>query len=134
MTRAVDGLAGVFAEIASERKRQDAKWGVQNHPSVDAVLEGRVGGCSPDRMCEHYEIPSEARAKFMCQNAALHGECTFTHIAVEELSEAVSAENDIDRRVELVQLAAVIVQWIQAIDRRFARSKPPRRRAAGGGA
>jgi hypothetical protein len=104
----------VFDEIQAERARQDAKWGQQDHPSIPPILADR----HPTRWCEEYEIPTEERAKFMCQTAAKRGECTFTHIAVEELSEAVECKDDAERRGELVQLAAVIVQWIQAIDRR----------------
>lgn len=108
----------VTHEIELERDRQDYKWGEQNHPSVDPVLANRKGGCAPDQMCEEYEIPSEARAKAMLRIAVGRGECTYTHIALEELCEAVSCKTDEERRGELVQLAAVIVAWIQAIDRR----------------
>lgn len=107
----------VYAEIIAERNRQDAKWGEQNHPSLDPILTGRNGGASPQRLCEEYEIPSEARAKFKCNEAAEKRVLSWAHIAVEELSEAVSAIDDKTRRGELIQLAAVIVEWIQSIDR-----------------
>ena len=56
------------------------------------------------------------------------GNCTWAHIAVEEMAEAVEAATDAAQgrgvlaalRKELVQLAAVIVAWIEAIDRRGA--------------
>lgn len=50
-------------EILAERKRQDVKWGEQNHPSFDQTLLGRSGGCTPQRMAKEYEIPREALAK-----------------------------------------------------------------------
>jgi hypothetical protein len=111
----------VLREVAAERVRQDAKWGQQNHPSVDQTLARRRGGCTQERMCEEYEIPSEDRAKQKCENATANGTVTYAHIAVEEMSEAVSAKYDTARRVELVQLAAVVVGWIEAIDRRVGR-------------
>ena len=115
----------VLVDVLTERTRQDAKWGEQNHPSVDAVLMGRSGGCGPERMADEYEIPWADRAKALCDDAAERGECTWAHIAVEELCEAVEAavESDAACRGELVQLAAVIVAWIQCIDRRASAPK-----------
>ena len=110
----------IYEEIQAERARQDAKWGEQNHPSFDTVLMDRVGGCTPQRMCEEYEIPSEMRAKYLCQSA--DRDVTWPHIAVEELCEAVSTLDEKNLRGELVQLAAVVVQWIECIDRRAASS------------
>ena len=110
----------IYDEIQAERVRQDAKWGEQNHPSADRVLIERKGGCSPERMCENYELPNEARAKWLCQEHERRGDISWPHIAVEEMSEAVAAFADgseIAGRVELVQLAAVIVGWIECIDR-----------------
>lgn len=48
------------------------------------------------------------------------GTGTWSDILVEELTEAIEADNDEDLRAELVQVAAVAVQWIAAIDRRTA--------------
>lgn len=107
--------AGIFAEIDAERRRQDVKWGpVRRQPDVDPVLAAR--GAPGQRICEEHEIPSEARAKFLCQNAERRGECSFTAIVVEELSEAVEKYSDIPAmRVELIQLAASVVKWIEAV-------------------
>lgn len=106
-------MKSVLEEIAKERQRQDDKWGEQNHPSVDHKLKAR----GPERLCEEYEIPSESRAKFMCDLADERKELTWAHIAVEELSEVVAAPDEQKRREELVQLAAVVVAWIERIDR-----------------
>lgn len=110
----------IIYEILVERKKQDVKWGEQNHPSVDPILTERPGGCTPERMCEEYELPTENRAKSSCNIATKNGKLTFTHIVVEELCEAVSAVDDDARREELIQLGACVVQWIEAIDRRKA--------------
>ncbi len=106
----------VINDIRNERQRQDEKWGVQHWPSLNQVLITREGGCTPERMCEHFEIPSEDRAKFLCENSFKNDEGTWTNIIVEELSEAVCAPDEASRRTELVQLAACVIAWIEDID------------------
>lgn len=140
-----DPTKNVLAEIAAERARQDAKWGEQNHPDVDRVLTDREGspkvipspfgnvdagrypgGCTAARMAEEYGVPTASRARANCDGAAKIGQCTWAHIAVEELAEAIEAATEAqqgrapvaDLRKELVQTAAVIVAWVEAIDRR----------------
>lgn len=113
--------SGVVGEVLAERQAQIAQWGEQDYPSVDPVLTGRPGGCDAVRMGEQYEMPSEVRAKFLCRNAFENGDGTYAHVAVEELAEAICAPTDDLRRGELVQLAAVCLGWIEAIDRRAAR-------------
>ena len=81
--------------------------------------QGRHGA----RMCEEYEIPSETRAKQICETMHDRGEMTWGHIAVEELSEVISAKNDDERRKELIQLAAVTIAWIESIDRMTPKSE-----------
>lgn len=113
-------ISTVLGEVEDEIQRQDGKWGQQNHPDFDQVLLTRLGGCTPQRMAEHYEIPSESRAKQGCQTYFGRGEGNWAWVLLEEFCEAVGACNDgKDRlREELVQVAAVTVQWIAAIDRR----------------
>ena len=107
----------IFEEIKLERQKQNAKWGEQNHPCLDETLLKRNGSCTSERMCEHFEIPSENRAKFLCENSFKKGEGTYAHIAIEELSEAISSFDINNRRTELIQLTAVCVAWIEKIDR-----------------
>ena len=111
----------IFEEYKQERERQDKKWGPQSWPSLNQVLVNRDGGCTPQRMCEHFEIPSENRAKFLCDHAFETNEGCWPPIVVEELSEVVSAENEEKRRQELIQLGAVVTAWIQDIDKRNGR-------------
>lgn len=112
----------VFREVMSEQVRQYVKWGEQNHPSVDVMLhqQGRIY----ERMSEHYEVPTQQRAKFLCDKAAKDGDVTYSHIIIEELCEAINSVDDSERRIELIQLAACVVQWIQAIDRRNEKAQP----------
>ena len=90
-------------EVFDERKRQDAKWGEQNHCSI-----------SPDGT---FVVDDEATAKFQCELAAKTGRLAWSDIACEELAETLHAGSDTDRRAELVQLAAVIFAWVECIDR-----------------
>lgn len=118
----ISPLQRALDDVVAERERQDAKWGEQNHPSVDPVLTRRSGGCTPQRMAEEYEIPSATRAKWLCGIRHKRGDGTWADIVVEELAEAVEAaveygDASVELRVELVQTAAVIVAWIEAIDR-----------------
>lgn len=107
----------VLVELFNERQRQDKKWGQQNHPCLNQDLLNSKGGCVPLQMTMYYEIPSEKRAKLMCDSTFKNNKGTYAHIALEELSEAISAFDVIKRREELVQLAAVTVAWIEKIDR-----------------
>ena len=118
----------VLVDVLTERTRQDDKWGVQNHPSVDPARVVRSGRSAAEYLTEYYEIPTARRAQDMCQWYARLGRCTWAHIAVEELCEAVEAAvtSDAACREELVQLAAVIVAWLECIDRRA--SAPPEAR------
>jgi hypothetical protein len=116
----------ILGEVNQERVRQDARWGEQNHPDVDRVLTGRPTGCRVERMAMEYNIPSANSAREACDGAARIGQCTWAHILVEEIAEAVEAATLAQLgqgtlaalRKELVQVAAVAVSWIEAIDRR----------------
>lgn len=110
-------MENIFEEIKIERQKQEEKWGEQNHPCLDQVLLKRDGGCTPLRMCDQYEIPSENRAKFLCENSFEKGRGTYAHIAIEEMSEVISAFDINKRREELIQLTTVCVAWIEKIDR-----------------
>lgn len=105
----------ICVEIMHERTRQDSKFGAdRNHPSISQVLD--VTHATEARKCAEYGIPSPALARHECDQAGTN--LTWAHIAVEEMSEAVGAATEAERREELVQLAAVIVAWIESIDRR----------------
>lgn len=107
----------VLDEVADERRKQDAKWGVQNHPLgfgphshgagiLDTVSAARASGKS-----------HEEWAKFQCQQAAKRGDVTWAHIMHEEHVEAMTAPSPEAARAELIQLAAVCVAAVECIDR-----------------
>ena len=110
--------------IRAERERQDARWGVQDHPDLDPVLTERRGGATPERHAQHLEIPTAGFSKTLCARAAEFGHTNWSVILVEELAEVVDAAARRDTaglRDELVQVAAVAVAWLEAIDRREVR-------------
>ncbi len=88
--------------ILAERERQRAKWGDQSH------LPNGTGGLYREMLRDSAQVD--------CNLAIDEGNVTWRHILAEEVAEAL-AESDRDRlRAELVQVAAVCVQWIEAID------------------
>lgn len=98
----------LFKEILAERVRQDNEWAPQSMPSVLNV--------GTDIRHSRYLIPDEDSAKFNRERAFQNGIGTWAHIFIEEVCEAVAAKNEADRRMELVQCAAIIFAWISDID------------------
>lgn len=99
--------------VAAERVRQDAKWGEQNHPSFS------FGITSGEHNCGYYNIPTAEDAKASCDQAFKAGHGTFGDILLEEVCEAFEeVEDDEKLEIELVQVAAVAISWIEAIHRR----------------
>lgn len=115
----------VLDAVAQERLRQDNKWGVQDH--VDFAYD--PSGQDDDIITR---LAISRRAIDQCDSAFRRGIGSWSHILVEEVSEAVEkAElasrdhltHDAELRKELVQVAAVAVAWIEAIDRRQSQPK-----------
>lgn len=106
----------VLLDIRAERLRQDTLWGEQNHPDgTGPDIQWALGMIHPDTMTAE-AIRDEAQ--FRADIATDEGVLTWCDILVEEVAEAF-AENDYQSlRDELVQVAAVCVQWISALDRR----------------
>ncbi|ACY97475.1 MULTISPECIES: NUDIX domain-containing protein [Thermomonospora] len=105
-SKAGDGIRGslgrVLAEVAAERAAQDALWGVQEFPDgTGAAWRKRA------------EQARRERAQ-----AASSGEVTWRHALTEEFYEALAEEDPQRLRTELIQVAAVAVQWVQSLDRR----------------
>ncbi len=109
---AVEALAKVYAEIG----RQDAKWGQQNHPD---------GTGSDSRPFAYTDVNLDLRTgeevahifTAACQRAFAEGRGTWRHILDEEVAEAYAETGDALSE-ELVQVAAVAVQWRAAQQRR----------------
>ena len=100
---------GVLAEVSEERDRQIAKWG-------DGVPSGGFGW--PVGLDD---LGKREIAKERCERAAQQGRCTMRDVLEEEVAEALAERPGSARqRAELVQVAAVAVKWIEAIDARTA--------------
>lgn len=98
--------ACVLDEVSAERRRQDAKWGEQNHS----------GGTKSDWWREFGIRASDAIEA--CNNSFTDGRGTWAHILIEEVAEAMDAEGS-QLREELIQVAAVAVAWVESMDRRM---------------
>lgn len=113
--------------------RQDQKWGPQDHPSIfeDCVGEHlKCDVCEPmsnaEHVCKLYGIPSEEDAKRMCDIDHENGQDTHARIVIEELCEAISAfanDNPEQGEIELIQLGACVVLWLENIRERKARKE-----------
>ena len=93
----------VLDEVAAERKNQTTKWGQQDPWD---------GTGSP--------AYRELAALLQAQVDALPGknETPWNLILLEEVYEALAETDTALLRQELIQVAAVAVQWIEALDRR----------------
>jgi hypothetical protein len=94
----------VLAEVDAERTRQDEKWGVQNHP---------------DGTGYSYLVTKANTARRDCDHEFAAGNGSWRLILREEFAEALACTDPAELRAELVQVAAVAVAWIEAIDRRI---------------
>ena len=92
----------VLAEVGTERARQDAKWGWQDHPD----------GCHANYMSKAEEL------KALATEQAMQNNITWNTILQEEVFEALSTEDPDILRGELIQVAAVAVAWVEALDLR----------------
>jgi hypothetical protein len=98
-------LSAAEGDVRREREAQDAKWGEQNHPDGT----GTYGDTDTANYFRH-----------KCQRLAEKGETSWRYILLEEVMEALEQKDPAKLRAELVQVAAVAIAWVEAIDRRNA--------------
>ncbi len=108
----------VLREIDAERVCQDAKWGQQNHtdgtgPYIRILARTDVNLDLDLRTCE--ELANIFKAKCGGNTPA---QDNWRDILLEEVFEAMAEEDATALRTELIQVAAVAVSWVEAIDRR----------------
>lgn len=90
----------VLTDILNEREKQDARWGAQDH------LDGTA---------KHYTEQAMDFKRLAAQQA-YRGSITWNTILQEEVFEALSSNTQEQLRSELVQVAAVAIAWIEALD------------------
>ncbi|MGH3240885.1 MAG: hypothetical protein ACRDNL_10910, partial [Spirillospora sp.] len=117
-------LTAVEREVRAERERIQACWGEQNHPDGT----GPRAVC-PGRLIYAQEAADDARRA--TNAAAKRGDLTWKHVLTAEVFEAFAEDDPEELRGELVQVVAVALEWIDALDRRAA--APPRIVKATGG-
>lgn len=100
---AVDAMSDVLDEVKHERYKQHLKFGEQNHPDGTGA--------------EHSRTTANI-ARSQCQEAFAAKRGTWKHILREEYAEAMAEIDAKELREELIQVAAVCVAWVEAIDRR----------------
>jgi hypothetical protein len=97
-------VTSALMAVALERKRQDTKWGPQNHPT----------GCFFSRENAH----DEAARKAEFEHLAKMGKMTWRAILAEEVAELFNTASDEEAYTEAVQVAAVAVAMAESIRRR----------------
>lgn len=106
----------ILYEVADETVRQDEKWGEQNHPDL---LPEEYSHRTYHFTAEAWKRTNDARvAKANADGALPDRNCAWDGILLEEVYEALAESDPAKLRAELVQVAAVAVQWVAAIDRR----------------
>lgn len=98
-----DTTREVLVEVYVERCQQDARWGIQDHSD---------GTGRPE------DLTLAEAAKILNDHKAERGTLTFRDILDEEVREAFAETDEARLREELVQVAAVAVLWVEALDRR----------------
>lgn len=118
-------MSNVLHDILQERHRQNEKWGEQNHPDGTGPDEQPLlevwyhATGSPDPL-EDFSATDLAKAatESTDEKAGSGYELTWTDILLEEVFEALAESDPAKLRTELIQVAAVATQWVEAIDRR----------------
>lgn len=94
----------ILLELEAERHRQDAMWGQQNHPD----------GTGPQKS----SLERLERVRQSVKDLFGAGLGSWRWILDEEVNEAFVEDDPVKLREELIQVAAVAVAWVEAIDRR----------------
>jgi len=102
----------IFDEIRAERRRQDEKFGEQNHPMLGKQLKFPEMGPYPSELIlvNQLELTKERI------EAGVHG---WLDVLIEEICEAFLETEPEKQREEMVQVAAVAVSIIEYLDRRM---------------
>lgn len=122
-----DGMQRAIEAVIAERQRQEAKRGPQDHPMLRRSAREAYVSC--DVAANTALLPSAARARHVCEYEHGKGDGTYTSILVEEVAEFFEAcymhgETSDEARAEMVQVAAVALAMLEALDRKRAKVTP----------
>lgn len=114
--------ARILDEISAERDRQIAKHGDQSRlpdgtgPDVRplaAIVDNAHAQASAPWLAERAKQVTDSRSQ-----SKGNGKVTYRDILTEEVFEAFAEDDPAKLRAELIQVAGVAVQWIEALDQR----------------
>ena len=108
-----------LADVGQERTRQQTLWGDQSN-LPDGTGPGALwyGSRYYDELGDTRALCTAMVARDICEMGIQDGTVRWLDILIEEVSEALAEDDPQKLRTELVQVAAVAVQWIEAIDAR----------------
>lgn len=101
--------AEVYCEVALERRRQDRQWGEQNHPLVPGRVQPAYHRARHQISADDWKARNSMRVEL--------GGLAWDGILLEEVHEAFAEGDPKKVRAEMVQVAAVAIAIIEAIDR-----------------
>lgn len=93
------GVLSIAAEIVSERRSQDVKWG-EPHDAADGTGQGELFMAVP-----FAELRDDMQSRV--DRAAYRNESRMSWVLLEEVFEALAESDDQKLRAELIQVAAV---------------------------
>ena len=99
-------MSKVIAEVIQERQRQHAKWGEQNLESFE-LSQPLYSQREKLRARRHWNDEHNSDGKPL----------TFKAILEEEFLEVICERDPARLRAELLQVAAVAIQWVEKLDR-----------------
>lgn len=109
----IDTLNDLASEVIEERLEQVQQWGQQDHPSSHRFA-----------LPSYYETQAD-RYKEINDARVADGSLSWDGILLEEVFEALAESDPQARRTELIQVAAVALAEVEAIDRRESASPEP---------
>lgn len=107
-----------LARVARERTAQDMKWGEQNHPDGTGDNQSTWRALESPLFHETDSTGVADAARDACNRNHQFGVGTWSDILLEEVAEAFAETEPRSLKEELLQVAAVAVAWVGAIERR----------------
>ena len=112
----------VLLDVVQERRRQDQKWGEQNHGDgfnlrLDAAIHDDVFFDLEHATVRDFGDYVERAGRSLLEDGVAAVD-TWAGILLEEVGEALTTPSREELRKKLIQVAAVCVAWVEDLDRR----------------